>query len=59
MTGIRTAAITLLLHVVLFSASSFADVIYPPGGPIGPNQFASIGVFGDLLNGNGARSVPH
>ena len=59
MTGIRTAAITLLLHVVLFSASSFADVTYPPGGSIGPNQFASIGVFGDLLSGNGARSVPH
>jgi hypothetical protein len=57
MTVIRTAAITLLLHVVLFSAPSFADAIYSPGGAIGPTQFASTGVFSDFLNGNGTTAT--
>ena len=43
MTGIKTAAIALLLHVVLLGSSSFAAGIYLPGDPIPNDTFAATG----------------
>jgi hypothetical protein len=55
MTGMKTAAIALLLHVVLFGTPSFADpILYGPGDPIPDGTFASTGVFLNFLDGSGS-----